>query len=651
MKNPFEVYTSLSNSKKKRPLDWDESAADTQSLVEEVHDSDRPSPAFNWLWLMIIFVFAAISGRLFYLQIIQGPKFRILSENNRVRSRSVLAPRGKIVDRGGQTLAENTASFNLIATPFDLSKDRLNQEVGALASDFLLDSGEVVKKIEAAGKNSIQPLLIKQGISLQESVLFETKSAQYAGFSVQKIPIRQYPNSPAFSHVLGYTGIVSPGDLRGKDQTRYDSVDFIGKSGVEAVYEDYLHGQNGQDLVEVNATGKLLDVLGENSPLPGQTLILNIDKDLQIRLYQGLQASLGQKRGAAVAINPKNGQVLALVSSPAFDNNLFARGISISNYGALLKDKNQPLFNRAIAGQYPPGSTVKPMVASAALQEGVVTEKTIIYDRGVLRVPNQFNPSVSYDFRGWKPGGLGAMNVRSAIAMSSDIYFYTVAGGYPGSAVPEGLGADKLAEYYRKFNLGKTSGIDLQGEQTGLVPDPEWKASYFKNDAILSKWYLGDTYHIGIGQGDLLVTPLQVALWTAAIANDGIGFKPEIAASVVDQRGKTLWENKPEILVSNIASPQNIKIVQEGMRQTVLAGTARPLQSLPISSAGKTGTSQFDGSNPSRTHAWFTAYAPYEDPQIVITVLVEAGGEGNAAAEPIVQNALKWWAENRYKKN
>jgi len=389
--------------------------------------------------------------------------------------------------------------------------------------------------------------------------------------------------------------------------------------------------------------------LGENSPVPGKTLILNIDKDLQKILYDKLSAKLPSQKAAAVALDPRNGQVLALVSLPGFDNNLFAHGIKPADYAKLTQDKNLPLFNRAISGTYPPGSTVKPMVASAALQEKIVDENTVIFDRGVLVIPNQFNPSINYNFYGWKAGGLGAMTIRSAIAESSDIYFYTVAGGHPNSPV-KGLGAEKLAEYYRKFNLGKPTGIDIAGEKSGLVADPEWKADYFKTDAILSKWYLGDTYHIGIGQGDMLATPLQVAEWTATIANNGTAYVPQIFQRVVDAEGKTVTELAPQILVNKFLEDKNIKIVQEGMRQTVTAGSGRQLSTLPITSAGKTGTSQFDGSDPRRTHAWFTAYAPYEDPQIVITVLVEAGGEGHVAAVPVVRDALKWWAENRYGK-
>lgn len=241
------------------------------------------------------------------------------------------------------------------------------------------------------------------------------------------------------------------------------------------------------------------------------------------------------------------------------------------------------------------------------------------------------------------------MTVRSAIAESSDIYFYTVTGGHPSSPIT-GLGVEKLSEYYRSFGLGKNTGIDLQGEKPGVVADPAWKADYFKENSILSKWYLGDTYHVGIGQGDMLTTPLQVALWTATIANNGKGYKPTLMKRIYDQEGNILKEYTPELSITPPVSPKNITIVQEGMRETILSGSGVQLNTLPITSAGKTGTSQFDGSDPLKTHAWFTAYAPFENPQIAIAVLVEAGGEGHSAAVPVVKEALKWWVENRYGK-
>jgi penicillin-binding protein 2 len=650
MKNPFEIYTSLTDGKNKKPLEWEESAVDAQSPVDDIHDSERSAPNSRWLWLVLLAAFFLLGGRIFYLQIVQGPDFRSLADNNEIRSRVILAPRGLITDSAGQILAQNAASFNLVAIPFDLPKnqDSLQKEIAGLAQNFSLNPEDVLAAILAAGKNSLDPVEIKQGLTNDQSIMFQTIAGQFPGFEAQQIPVRQYLDPLAFASVLGFTGLVSPGDLNRQNKNSYATVDFIGKTGIEASYEKYLHGQNGADIIQVDATGKFLSDLGQNNPSPGNKLVLNLDKGLQDRLYQDL-STIKSPRAAAVALDPRTGAVLALISLPGFDNNLFAGGISQQDYQKLMGDPNLPMFNRAVSGQYPPGSTSKPMTATAGLQEGVIDQNTKIVDNGDLVVPNQYDASQKYDFRGWKPGGLGAMNVRSAIALSSDIFFYEVAGGSPNGALA-GLGANKLAEYFRKFGLGKILGVDIPGEKPGLVPDPSWKMSYYNNDPLLGKWYLGDTYHMGIGQGFVLVTPLQVAEWTAIVANGGVGFVPQIAQKAVDQTGQAVWQNQPKVLVSNIASPDVFKIVQEGMRQTVTAGTAKPLNSLPITSAGKTGTSQFDGANPGRTHAWFTAYAPYEDPQIVITVLVEAGGEGNAVALPVVKDALQWWAENRYKK-
>ncbi|MBI5530327.1 MAG: penicillin-binding protein 2 [Candidatus Doudnabacteria bacterium] len=650
MRNPFEIKTSFRKPDSLKPLDWEESAVDSNSSVDELHDAERVGPKQSWLWMVLVLTFGIFGARIFFLQIVRGSDFRTMSDNNRVRSQSLLAPRGLILDNYGQILAQNTASFNLVAIPFDLPKNAqdLETEVNTISSTFIFDKDEVLKKLRAASPAQLTPIVILQDISQDQAILFETRASEFIGFSVQQIPVRDYVEAPVFSHILGYTGLVSEDDLKHLNKDIYDSVDFTGKSGIESVYENYLHGENGRDLVEVDATGKLLNILGQNSPLPGNTLQLNIDKGLQEKLYNDLKAGNNPK-AAAVAINPKTGQVLALVSLPGFDNNLFAHGIKKQDYSLLINDKNLPLFNRAIAGTYPPGSTVKPMVALAALQEGTISPNTVINDRGVLVIPNQFNPAISYNFYGWDRGGLGPMNVYSAIAESSDIYFYTVAGGHPSSQV-KGLGAEKLAEYYKKFNLGSPVGIDLPGEKPGVVADPTWKANYFKNDPILSKWYLGDTYHIGIGQGDMLVTPLQVAEWTATIANGGTGMKPQLLNKVMDTNGKTIFQNQPQVLVQKFVDDANIKAVQQGMRETVISGSGHQLASLPITSAGKTGTSQFDGADPKRTHAWFTAYAPYEDPQIVITVLVEAGGEGHIASVPVVKDALLWWAQNRYGK-
>jgi penicillin-binding protein 2 len=316
---------------------------------------------------------------------------------------------------------------------------------------------------------------------------------------------------------------------------------------------------------------------------------------------------------------------------------MFARGISGNEYSALLNDPNNPLLNRVVGGTYPPGSTVKPMLAQAALEEGVVKPDTKVLDDGVVRIG-------SYSFYGYERSGLGIMDVYSAIAKSSDIYFYTVGGGNPKTDI-QGLGPEKIAEWYKKFHLGAPLGIDIPNEKAGLVPDPEWKER-----VIGEKWYLGNTYNESIGQGDLLVTPLQVNSWTATIANGGKIMRPYILDQVIDQDGKVVHQEEPQILSENIFDQEDLKVVQDGMRQTVTDGSGRSLNTLPISVAGKSGTAQIISKNLSFTHAWFTSYAPAEDPQIALTVLIEEGGEGSSFAVPVTKDVYKWWAENRFNK-
>lgn len=652
-KNPFDINASdpdveTGRNKDQRHLDWDESALDTQTDMEGFADETRTRFSAKWLQAAIAFACVGLLIQLFNLQIMQGSDLKALAEGNRLRIQTIIAPRGYIVDRNGDQLARNTASFSLVVTPADVPKDGLDSIIEQLSTLLNIPKEDIYSKLTDLNRNSLQQITIKRGISQQESILFETKAAQFAGFSIKSIPIREYLNPEMFSHALGYTGVVSDVDLTDEKYADYDPNDFVGKSGIEQSYEKYLRGVNGNTQVEVDASGRPIKVLGNVEPQPGNIVKLSIDNGLQQELYKSFPAG---SKGAAVAMNPKTGEILALVSVPGFNNNLFAPGISQKDYSDLLNNKNLPLFNRSIGGTFPPGSTIKMVTSAAALQENVVTKDTIINDNGVLVINNQFNPSIKYNFYGWKRDGLGPMNVKSAIAESSDIYFYTVSGGHPNSKI-EGLGADKLASYYRKFGMGALTGIDIQGEKPGVVADPAWKAKYFENDPISSKWYLGDTYHISIGQGDMLSTPLQVAVWTSAFANNGIVYKPRLLKEVLSQSGEKIYEPKLEELINASISPEHMVAIQEGMRENVIGanGSGRQLATLPITSAGKTGTSQFDGSDPSRTHAWFTSYAPYEDPEIVIVILVEAGGEGHAAAVPIARNALKWWADNRYNK-
>jgi len=647
-KDPFLLNLDTSEAAKKTPLDWEESAVDSLSTVEGFSQKTLiRSP--KWLSFFVLLVFFIFAVRLVYLQAFKGEMFGAISENNRLRKQTILAPRGIILDRYGKILATNTASFNLVAIPLDLLENELDSQLTKLSEIIQFDVMLAEQRILKAGQASLDPIVIAQNLSLEQSILFESRASEFVGFLTQKIPVRDYTSAESLFHVVGYTGLVSQEERNLLDKSAYSSFDFVGKSGIEQSYENYLHGVNGFSQVEVDARGNLIGKLGTKDPVTGNTLELNLDSDLQVLLYNLLKGS-GKRRAAAIALNPKTGGVLALVSAPGLDGSKFSRGMSTKEYDAILKEPSLPLFNRAIAGTYPPGSTVKPMVGLAALQENVINEKTVYVDRGVLVIQHQYDPKIDYNFYGWKRDGLGPVDIKGAIAKSSDIFFYIVSGGYPKQDWP-GLGIDKLASYYRKFNLGRVTGIDLPGEKPGLVPDAQWKYEYYKQDPILSRWYLGDTYHVGIGQGDLLATPLQLAEWTAFFANRGVGMQPQVLKRVVKEgTGEILFEQKPSVLIERFADLKYIKLIQEGMRDTILTGSGRQLNTLPITSAGKTGTSQFDGSDPKKTHAWFTAYAPFEDPEIVITVLVEAGGEGSSVAVPVVKQALQWWADNRYKK-
>ncbi len=644
-KNPFGIYNSDFGSKKssKRAsnLAWEEGAlfeAQDPDDYYEGHEND-PKPIFYVAILGLCFLVLVV--RLFYLQVNKGDYYRALADNNRLRIQDILAPRGIVFDSQDKPLVDNIPSFELVVTPVDLPKQNTDEEFNKLKSLVDFDIDALKQGINSKGLTSFQSVSVVQNMLKEVAVQFESRAAEFPGFSIEHNPIRKYIDPLIFSHVLGYTGKITDKELAAHKDGNYAFNDYIGKTGLEVQYEEYLRGTPGKKQIEVDASGKIKSDRGEVQPQPGQSLVLNIDGDLQRELYKQIVARNGNRKAAAVALNPQTGQVLALVSMPGFDNNLFSQGISQKDYQALITDPKQPLFNRTISGTYPPGSTIKPVIASAALQEKVVDDKTIIYDNGSINIGK-------FIFRGWKPEGLGPMDVRSAIAWSSDIYFYTVGGGQAGLNI-SGLGPERMGKYDYLFGMGQTLGIDLPGEQPGLVAGPDWKKKYF-SDPDLQVWYPGDTYHIAIGQGDMLATPLQVAMWTSVVANGGTLYRPYILDKVLDGAGKTIFQNESSVIRADFIDPINIEIVREGMRQTVTSGTARSLSSLPITAAGKTGTAQFDGANPEATHAWFTAFAPYDNPKIVITVLIEAGGEGSSAASPVVKETLKWWADNRYNK-
>jgi penicillin-binding protein 2 len=586
------------------------------------------------LWFGMILCMTILAFRVVFLIVIKGSYYKDVARGNSVRSIVIKAPRGRILDRNGTVLVNNIPSIDAVIIPANIPKEGEERKIIAqkVAKILSMNEGEVTAKMQFNDQKSSNPVLLKEAISQDESLLLLEKGSDMPGISIEKTAIRQYVDGAIFSHILGYEGKIEQKEFETKKEAGYLLTDYIGKQGVEKTYEKYLRGENGANQVEVDSLGNTKREIGIINPKPGSDLVLSIDAALQKKLYDSMTAILEKtktKTASAVAINPKNGQVLALVNVPSYDNNLFSQKISSEEYNALIQNPGKPLFNRAVLGEYPPGSTIKPGIAAAALSEGVITPTTIIDSLGgSLRIGN-------FSFNDWKVHG--PSDVRTAIAESNDIFFYTIGGGYGNI---QGLGMDRMKKYYNLFGLGNPTGIDLPSEASGLIPSEQWK-----KDKIGERWYVGDSYHCAIGQGFVTATPLQLANYTASIANNGTLYKPRIANQIKNNNGNI--ENvKSEVIRSDFISPEILKVAQEGMRQTVLAGTAQPLKELPVAVAAKTGTAQF-GVGGKEAHGWLVTYAPYDDPQIAMVVLVEGGGEGFTSALPVTKEVYQWYFGGR----
>ncbi|MDD2730895.1 MAG: penicillin-binding protein 2, partial [Candidatus Portnoybacteria bacterium] len=585
---------------------------------------------FRVFFGIIAVVLLILLGWTFWLQVFQGQGFGVLAKRNYTRGVLLPAARGIIYDRDNRQLVLNVPSFNLLLTPQDLPKDAAAEEaiIERVAQILAEDKGKIYALLEQFDINKAQNILAASGLSHEQVLALEAEQDSLAGFRLEENAIRQYVDSTALAPVLGYLGKLSPKEAESNPD--YFLTEKIGKAGLEFVYEKILRGQPGQRLWEIDALGRLQKNSVDIPSSDGQGLVLSLDSELQKKLYDSLAKVVRKKHGAAaVALDPQTGEVLALVSVPSFDSNAFSQGLSAAQFQELSADPSLPLFNRAVSGQYAPGSTVKPLVAAAALQEKIITPQTTIFDSGEITIVNQYNPNVIYHFPDWKAHGL--VNLFSAIAESCDVYFYTIGGGY-GSI--EGLGIEKMADYFRFFGFGEKTGVDLPDEGVGLVPDEQWKEET-KNES----WYIGDTYHVSIGQGDLLVTPLQLAVATGAVANGGKAMRPYLVDKIIDSDKNIIKETKTEIIRENFIAAENLALVRQGMRQAVTAGSARLLNDLPVEAGAKTGTAQL--ASQSNTNAWATAFAPYDNPQIAIAVLVENAGEGSTVAIPIIRQILQ----------
>lgn len=595
------------------------------------------------LFLGILIIFSILFIRIFYLQIIKMSEFEAMARNNGLRIYYTLAPRGIIYDRFGVKLVDNIPSFDLFIIPADLPKAQKERDslISLVAEITGINFFEIKQKLEANKYNIFTPILIKENLNTDLALYIETQLIKMPGVYLEKNAKRVYGYSPFLSHVIGYIGRVSKEDL--KNNQNLINTDFIGKMGIEFSFDKYLRGINGKLKFELNSKGEIVSRQLISEPVVGNNIELTIDAELQKKAYEVLNSSLknipNNFGGAVVALNPKTGEILAAVSIPSFDNNKFSFGLSSEEYKRLIENPLKPFFNRVISGEYPPGSTIKPFIALAALEENVIEPNQKIYAEEAIYIKNQYNPNIVYKFSDWKKHGW--IDMFDAIAESSNVYFYTVGGGFGDI---KGLGIENIKKYLSLFNFGNKLNIDIVGERSGFLPDKKWKRETKNED-----WFLGDTYNISIGQGGLLVTPLQLAVASAVIANGGRVVQPFIVKKIFDNNKNTIKEFNTIILRENFLKDINIQVVKKAMRKTVTSGTAKLLNSLPMKAAGKTGTAQFGQEG--RTHAWFTAFAPYDNPDIVLVVLSEGGGEGFSSAVPVANEILWWYYENRIKKS
>ena len=653
-------------------LDWAEesflSGNNDKEMMRRTFDLSKLKYITGFLLLALIILLS----RVFWLQIVRGNYYYSMAEGNRLKVVNIEPKRGIIFDSKDRPLVTNEANFILYLVPNDLPHNELERDNALRRVSSILDQGSAeskaqvgrielisdsssfydlknqVEKIKINSLEAYQPLFIADNLDYQTAIKLYLEADKTPGVFISNKIRRNYVTAAtstadmlplgesSLAHVLGYTGKINEKELT-QGNGEYSLIDYLGKTGIEYSYEAELKGQKGNKNIEVDALGKEKKIVSQTAPEDGHNLVLGIDYDLQKKVEEVVKTNLGRlglKKASVIIMNPQNGEILSLVSWPTYDNNLFARGVTVSEYNSFLNNPNRPLFNRAVSGEFPAGSTFKPVMAAAALQEKIITESSSFMSSGGLRVGEWFFPD-------WKAGGHGMTNVKKALAESVNTFFYYVGGGFGDF---KGLGIDKIVKYAALFGLDKITGIDLPNEASGFLPSQKWKEDT-KNEV----WYIGDTYHASIGQGDITATPLQVANYTAAVANGGTLYEPHVVRKILDHNNNLITAVKPQIVRSNFISPANIKIVQEGMRQTITAGSGRNLNSLPVAVAGKTGTAQWSSTH--ATHAWFTGYAPYDQPEIAITVLVEEGGEGSSVAVPIAKEILQYYFVDSKKVN
>lgn len=566
--------------------------------------------------IISVLVIAVLIGRAAYLQIYQGEYYAGLADGNRIRIVPSMAPRGTFYDRNGELLVTNRPGFSVSLLPLTAP---ISDDVIARLSDLLkVPTDEIKTKI--AGHSGFNPIRIKTDVTPDIVSIIEEQKSQYPGVVIEVTPIRDYILKQEGAHTFGYVSEINDTELEKMKDEGYKSGDIIGKFGIEKIYDKELRGENGGQQVEVDVSGKPVQILGRKEPVPGDDLELTIDIKLQQAAEKAVDEQLtqiGAHAAAAVVMNPQTGEILAMVSRPAFDPNLFAHGISSKDWNQLNNNPYHPMDNKTITGEYPPGSTFKIVTGTAALTEGVVTPDEQIFDSGHHWIIPKGNADGE---------ALGWLNFRSALAHSDNVYFYEMGNR---------LGIDRLEKYARMFGLGTKTGIDLPYEASGLVANRRYKEKNFDD----GEWYLSETFDAAIGQGFNLVTPLQAAMVMGEIAADGKRYKPHVVNRIIAPDGSVVKDFQPELLSQLDVPEEDIKLVQDGLHDVTKYGTAASsFRGFTVDIAGKTGTAE---NSQGRDHGWFVAYGPFDNPNVVVAVIVENGGYGSQSAVPIGRKILE----------
>jgi len=617
---------------------------DEIGISEKKLEVPLPKALLGGIFVVFFIIVLLFFSETFYLQIINGQDFVKLAEQNKFLVRSIEANRGIIYDKDLNPLVFNLPSFDLVLNKNFLPESNVEKEkvLSQISQIINVDLKELENNIS---QNQDSEMVVARDVDHQASIVLEARIEEFPGFSIGQTSVRNYVDGPTFAHLIGYTGKINSEELK-KSSDIYSITDYIGRNGVEKSYENLLRKNPGKLQIERDALGNVISKEVVSQPESGKSLVLWVDSGLQKKIEEELNNKLkevGAKKAVGVALDPKTGGILALVSLPSFDNNLFQKGADQSALNNLLKDTSNTLFNQAISGKYLVGSTIKPLIASAALQENIISPTKKINDNlGYISIPNSSDPSAPPTIkRDWAIHG--PTDMRKAIAESCDVYFYTIGGGFGDQ---QGLGPTKMKKYLDLFGWGDKTGIDLPNEVAGFVPDKDWKKETFGES-----WRDGDTYNMSIGQGFLGISPIEVATAFSAIANGGTLYQPQAVKEIIDNSSgsiKVEEEIKPKIIRQNFIDPQNLQIVREGMRQAVTGANSPQasstlLNSLSVAVAAKTGTAEL-GNN--YYNNWISIFAPYDNPQIVLMLLIGNVKGTQAAVLPVAKNILEWYFNN-----